>query len=135
MNPQAGHGRARVDGEQWDRAVAMSTPAEQLNRVLREIGEALADSLREGASAFGDILVELERTTESAAPVMTVTGVRGESRTRVPPPSRAVALITRVAGLGGKYKHWLHVTVHFHGNQLPIPVGVTVRPIVEEHHP
>jgi hypothetical protein len=112
----------------------MSTAAEQLNRLLRELGEALADSLGAGAGIFDDILVDLVRAHETQAPVMTVTGVRGGVRSSIPVPPSASSLMRRVAALGGKYRQWLHVTVHFHGNQLPIPMGVTVRPLVEEHH-
>src|SRR6476660_5894172 len=104
----------------------MSTAGEQLNRLLRELGEALAESLGSRAMSFKDIFVELSRGAESQVPEMTVLGVSAEARDSIPSPPRIQALLRRVAALGGRYKHWLHITVHFHGTQLPIPMGVTV---------
>jgi hypothetical protein len=110
----------------------MSTAGEQLNRLLRELGESLAVSLGARAASFKDIFVDLTRGAESQVPAMTVVGVSGETRTSIPPPPHSQELVRRVAALGGRYRHWLHITVHFHGTQLPIPMGVTVRP--DDHH-
>jgi hypothetical protein len=89
-------------------------------------------SLGARAPSFKDIFVDLTRGAEAQVPAMTVTGVSADGRVSVPAPPHTQDLVRRVAALGGRYRHWLHITVHFHGNQLPIPMGVTVRP--DEHH-
>src|SRR5437762_474919 len=112
----------------------MHTPSEQLGRLSRELGEALAAALGEKASEYENILVEVVRQTVSDSPVVTMVVGRGNAMQAVSPAASIQSCAPKLVALGGKYKEWLHVTIRFHGSQLPIPVEVNVHPVSHEPH-
>jgi hypothetical protein len=117
-----------------DSALTMHTPAEQLGRMARELGEALATALGDKASQYENVVVEVVRENVGDLPKLTLTVGPESAMHPLTPRASIRECVPKLVALGGKYKEWLHVAIRFHGSQLPIPVEVSVRPVSHEPH-
>ena len=106
-------------------------PVQELGRECRRLGELVAQRA-EGQTAWEELTVEFFRDGPGKLP-----GMRGTIATKglAQPyncPPEALAVGASLALLGGKYSGWLSLAVRFRPDQLPIPVGLSIRPVQHE---
>lgn len=102
-------------------------PAEQLGRACRQLGEMLAAQ----ASTWGtwnEIAIEFTRPSPGDLPAVRGTISRGTQSEAYRCPAELAAISASLARLGGNYRRWHTLAVRFRPDQLPIPVGISVRP-------
>jgi hypothetical protein len=102
-------------------------PAEQLGRACRQLGDLLLGQ----APAWGDwseIVVEFTRRSPGDVPAVRGILSRGARSEAYECPAAIAAIGSSLATVGGHYSGWQTLAVRFRPDQLPIPVGISVRP-------
>jgi hypothetical protein len=106
-------------------------PAEQLGRACRQLGDLLLTH----ASAWGnwsEVTVEFTRHMPGDLPAVHGRISRRAHSEALEGPADLAAISSSLAALGGNYSKWQSVAVRFRPDQLPIPVGISIRPAQNE---
>ena len=110
---------------------SVAPPAEQLGRACRQLGDLLL-TLAPGWGDWSEVTVEFTRHAPGDLPAVHGRISRGAHSEALECPPDLAVVGSSLTALGGHYRKWQSVAVRFRPDQLPIPVGISVRPAQDE---
>ena len=109
------------------------SPTERLGAIMRRLGEGVEGGGHLVTPGEEDELVfDLARHSPVEAPIVIMTIKSGESRYPTPVSPELAAIASELGGLSGQYEQWLRITIRFRRGSLPLPVGFSIAPALQE---